>query len=133
MPLNKYLLITTLTSLLLGGGLLYIITQTSPLERSWQNITLFLILLFLFSFCLLMTLGFYLRLFYTNNESYYRNFSVSLRQAVEGGSLIVTLLTFQLFRVLDAMVALLLITAFLFFELYFLRPPENNLETKNNF
>ena len=119
MPINKYLFIIITAGLLAFGGLIWLILKTSPQPLGWPGIVLFFSLFLIACFSFLTTLGFYARLFYTNNELYFNNFYTSLRQGGEGSFFITLILLFQYLHILNLFIVLLLTASFCFFELYF--------------
>lgn len=124
MKINKYLLILIIIGSLCTLGLTLLLFKTTPQGLGWPGIIFFLILFFGMSFSFASTLGFYVRLFYTNNEFFYGNFYTSLRQGAEIAFFLVALLFLQALRIFNIIVFLLLVACFIFFELYFLGADE---------
>ncbi|MEI6221726.1 MAG: hypothetical protein WCP97_03085 [bacterium] len=119
MSIKKYIYMLAGTSVLSAIALILYIIYTSPTKVQWWGIILSVLLSFTFCFSFITILGFYARLFYTNNELYYGNFLTSLRQGAEGALFTSIVLIFQVLRITNSIVILLLAATFIFFELYF--------------
>ena len=65
-------------------------------------------------------IGFYLRLWFTSNEYYYENITISFRQAILVSVVVVGLLGLQALRILNLFDGILFISSILLLEFYFL-------------
>jgi len=119
MLMKKYLVSFIIIALISSASLINLVLKSSPLKLGLSGILFFFILLFIMLSSIFTLLGFYARLFYTNNEFFYGNFYLSFRQGLEGSIFIILIMLFQMMRILNIFVFALLLLSFVFFELYF--------------
>ncbi|GEM_PF-3811576 len=113
---NIYLLIGG--GILSWGALLSLIFLTSPRVLGIVGIILCVFLAGMAVASTISLIGFYARLFYTRNESLFKNFVVSVRQGILIGSYCSIILVFSYLRVNSLLTSVLLLIALLFFELF---------------
>lgn len=121
MVLRLYLFSLYSAFFLTTGLIAIIIFNINPFSLNFLMIILFYFLVFIFLASLFGLINFYIKVWASNREVIFAHLIPSLRQSVLISLSLVIMLFLQQLKVLNWWVAILVIVAFAFFELYFRR------------
>ena len=99
------------------AGWITVITRVNPFGRS-ISLVLFYFSLFFALAGTFTLIGFYLRLFFSKNEIYFKNINISLRQGTLLSLCTIAALIFQSMRVLTWITGILLVSIVVLLEIY---------------
>ena len=120
MTLSTYLIGISVSTLLCWTAWGLTIINVDPQTTGSWGIVSFFISLFFAIVGTFTIIGFYLRLWFTSNEYYYENITISFRQAILVSVVVVGLLGLQALRILNLFDGILFISSILLLEFYFL-------------
>lgn len=120
MTLSTYLIGITLSTILCWIAWILTIINLDPNNAGNLGFLSFFISLFFAIVGTFTVIGFYLRLWFSKNEYYYENITISFRQAILISISIVGLLVLQALRVLNLFDGLLFVASIMLLEFYFL-------------
>ncbi len=124
MSLRTYLLGIFISTILCWVAFILIVTNTNPVDSGRIAIFSFFGSLFFGLIGLFTLIGYYLRVWFSKNETIYANIGVAFRQAILFSLCFIILLVLQSIRLLTWWNGLLLVLVIISLEFYFLAKKE---------
>lgn len=123
MTLKSYLVVMTVTTLVLIGVLSAFIAHIDPFMADTFIMALFYVLFFLACTGVFSVIGFFIRLLRKRSEAVFRHVRITVRQGAFFAAILTAVLVLQRFRILNYLHIALLIVFFTTIEVFFRTAP----------
>lgn len=120
MTLSTYLIGISVSTFLCWVAWVLTIINVDPIATGNWGMLSFFVSIFFAAIGTFTVIGFYIRLWFSSNEYYYENITISFRQGILLSFVIVGLLGLQSLRILNIFDGVLFVTSILLLEFYFL-------------